>query len=586
MAANPDPTSQADDWLIAACTALRRVFRAGYGLRDLRSDLLAGCVVGIVALPLSMALAIATGVAPQYGLYTAIVAGAIIAILGGSPVQVSGPTAAFVVILAPITNAYGMAGLLVATIMAGLMMMVLGFARLGRLIEFVPYPVTTGFTAGIALVIGTLQIRDLLGLEVGKLPDHFIERLWALIHALPTWHWTDTLVGLVTLAVILVTTRYSRRIPGALVAIPLGALLAFALPHVNPEWHAETIQSRFGGIPQTPPTFVIPWLLQDPMHEPLPLTWEAVQGLVLSAFAIAMLGAIESLLSAVVAAGMSGTEHDPDSELVAQGTGNIVAPFFGGFAATGALARTAANVRSGARSPLAAVFHAVFLLGAILVAAPLLGYVPMASMAALLVVVAWNMSEARHVVHTLHVAPFGDKLVLVLCLFLTVVFDMAVAVTVGVVLAALIFMQRMARLTGVQLVEEHHAALGPLPPHVLVYEISGPLFFGAAQRAMSILKRVDHNVSVVVLDLRSVPVLDHSGLVALESTLGKLHATHIYTIVAGLQSQPMALLSKAGWSNREWLSFYPSFEEGLSIAKTLGELLPPALRTPPVRRPG
>ncbi len=584
MAANPGPDPDVDLWPIAACSALRRVFKSGYTLGDLRSDLIAGSVVGIVALPLSMALAIATGVPPQYGLYTAIIAGAIIAILGGSPVQVSGPTAAFVVILAPITSQYGMAGLLVATIMAGLMMMVLGFARLGRLIEFVPYPVTTGFTAGIAIVIGTLQIRDFLGLEVGKLPDHFIERLLAIVRALPTWHWTDALVGAVTLAAILVVTRYARKIPGAMVGIPLGALLAVGLAQINPDWHAETIQSRFGGIPQTPPTFIIPWLIEDPTHEPLPLTWDAVKGLVLSAFAIAMLGAIESLLSAVVAAGMSGTEHDPDAELAAQGTGNIIAPFFGGFAATGALARTAANVRNGAKSPIAAVFHATFLLVTILLAAPLLAYVPMASMAALLMVVAWNMSEARHAVHALRVAPKGDKLVLVLCLGLTVIFDMAVAVTVGVVLAALIFMQRMARLTGVQLVEEHHAAIGPLPPHVLVYEISGPLFFGAAQRAMSILKRVDHNVSVVVLDLRSVPVLDQTGLVALESTLGKLHQSHIYTIVAGLQQQPMSLLAKAGWGNREWLSFYPSFEEGLSIAKTLGDLLPPAVREGTPRR--
>ncbi len=579
MSSEPKTSSPPRERPLRIASALRGVLASGYSAADLRRDVVAGCTVGIVALPLSMALAIATGAPPQYGLYTAIVAGTVVALLGGSAVQVTGPTAAFVVILAPITAQYGMPGLLVATIIAGLILLVLGLARLGSWIEFVPYPVTTGFTAGIAVVIATLQLRDLLGLHVESLPDHYIDRVLALWRALPSWRWVDALVGAVTLATLVLTTRLTRHVPAALVAIPLGALLALALQAANPDWSAETIQSRFGGVPQVPPALVVPWTVQDPSHGPLPFNWDAVRGLALSGLAIALLGAIESLLSAVVASGISGTEHDPDAELVAQGVGNIVAPFFGGFAATGAIARTAANIRAGARSPLAAVVHAMFLLGAIVVAAPVLAYIPMASMAALLILVAWNMAELRHFVHTLHVAPSGDRFLLLLCFGLTVVFDMTVAVTVGVVLAALMFMSRMAGQTGIQMVAEHHAIPGgPLPPHVLVYEVRGPLFFGAAQRAVSVLKRIDRELSVVVLDVRSVPVLDQTGLVSLESALAKLHATHVYTIVAGVQPQPMALMARAGWGNREWLSFCTSFDEAIGIARTLGELLPPAIK--------
>ncbi len=558
---------------LRAAAALRRTLRAGYRLADLRADALAGLVVGLIALPLSMALAIATGVPPQHGLYTAIVAGTVAALLGGSPVQVTGPTAAFVVVLAPLATQFGLVGLMLATAFAGGLLVLMGVARLGRLIEFVPFPVTTGFTAGIAIVIATLQTRDLLGLRVEHMPDHFLERVATLVQAGPTARWPDMAVGALTLVALFLLPRVVRRFPAPLIALPLGVMLALLLSHSG--YPCETIQSRFHGIPQSPPVPLWPWAFDGPPAGTQPLTPDALRPLLLASVTIALLGAIESLLSAVVGAGMSGQEHDPDAELIAQGAANLVAPFFGGFAATGAIARTATNIRSGARSPLAAVFHSVFLLVGVLVAAPWLGYLPMASMAALLVVVAWNMSEVRHVVHMLRVAPRSDNLIMLTCLGLTVLFDMTVAVTVGVALAALLFMQRMAELTGVRLVTQMPTPLArPLPPGILVYEVAGPLFFGAAQRAMNAIKAVDRSVAVVVLDLRAVPVMDATGLVNLESALRKLHDAQIYTIIAGIQDQPLALLARAGWKHRDWLSVYRSFEHGIETACNLAHLLP------------
>ncbi len=561
--------------------AIRETFQKGYTFRDVRADLLAGLVVGVVALPLSMALAIATGVPPQYGLYTAIVGGAAIAILGGSRVQVSGPTAAFVVILAPISAKFGLAGLCMATVIAGLIMMIMGAAGLGKLMEFVPYPVTTGFTAGIAIVIATLQLRDFLGLTVEHMPDHYIERVIALARAGHTLRWQDLSIGLLTLAILIGLPRLTRRVPAPLVALPAAAALAALLSHVVPGFSVVTIATRFGGVPQLPPQPVLPWLLAGPDGNPLILDMELFRALLLPAVAIAMLGSIESLLSAVVADGMAGTKHDPDAELLAQGAGNILAPFFGGFAATGAIARTATNIRSGARSPLSAVFHSAFVLATVLVLAPALGYLPMTSLAALLLIVAWNMSELRHVFHVTRVAPRGDVIVLFTCLLLTVIFDMTISVTAGVLLAALMFMRRMAELTQTKLIEEAHAALPePLPAGVLLYEVAGPLFFGAAQKAMSALKTVEGEISVVVLDLRSVPVMDATGLVNLEGALDRLHKSHIYTIIAGIQDQPLGLLARAGWKHRDWLSIYRSFEHGVEMARHMALLITPGTKQP------
>lgn len=549
--------------------ALRERFARGYGWGDFRCDLMSGIVVGVVALPLSMALAIASGVEPKYGLYTAIVAGSVIALLGGSQVQVSGPTAAFVVILAPIAAAHGLTGLLIASMLAGVMLILMGVARLGRFMEFVPYPVTAGFTCGIAIVIATLQLKDFLGLNIaGKMPEHYFEKVGVLFNHLWTFRLPDLGLGLGTLGLLVGLPYVFKRVPSPLIALPLAAVAALLLQNVDPNLGVSTIQSRFGGIPQMLPMPILPWAPPD--SQAFEWSFDHVRDMMSAAFAIAMLGAIESLLSAVVSDGMAGTKHNPDSELVAQGIGNIAAPFFGGFAATGAIARTATNVRSGAQSPLAAVMHAVFVLAAVLALAPLLGYLPMAALAALLLLVAWRMSEIRHVIHTLRVAPRHDVLVLLTCLSLTVIFDMVVSVTVGVVLAALLFMQRMADLTGAQVISERHSEIGePLPSGVLVYEVRGPLFFGAAQKAMSALASIgERGVSVVVLDLRSVPVMDATGLVSLESALGKLHQGKIFTIIAGVQRDPLHLMARAGWKDRrEWLAIYASFEDGMALAR-------------------
>jgi SulP family sulfate permease len=550
-------------------TALRNALSHGYSRKDLRSDLLAGVVVGIVALPLSMALAVASGVAPQYGLYTAIVAGGVIAALGGSMVQVSGPTAAFVVLLAPISARFGLGGLILAGLMAGILLVIMGAARLGGLIQFVPYPVTTGFTAGIAVVIATLQLKDFFGLTVAKMPDHYLGKVEALAAALPTARWPDLAIGLFTLAVLILWPRVTRKVPAPLIALGLAGIVAALLSRFIPGFEVATILSRFhAGIPQLPPQPGLPWHLPGPDGRPLVLSFELIRELIPSAFAIAMLGAIESLLSAVVADGMTGGSHDPDAELVAQGVGNIVAPFFGGIAATGALARTATNIRSGARSPLAGIFHSLFVLAAVLLLAPVLNHLPMASLAALLLIVAWNMSEAKHFAHAMRVAPRSDVLILLTCFSLTVIFDMVVSVTVGVLLAALLFMRRMAEVSNVRLVSQHPIAKEGIPKDVLIYEVAGPLFFGAAQKAMSALQRVPTGIKVVVLDLTSVPVIDATGLVSLESAVSRLRQLGIFTVLGGVQEQPLRVLDKSNLrAHRDRFSVHQTMAGALAVAR-------------------
>src|SRR5437868_14606847 len=478
--------------------ALRAVLREGYSKADLRADVLAGLVVGVVALPLSMALAIAVGVPPQYGLYTSIVAGIVVPLLGGSRFQVTGPTAAFVVILAPIVSRFGIAGLLVAGVMAGLLLAAMGLLRLGKLIQFIPHPVTAGFTAGIGTVIAVLQVKDLLALRPTRAPEHFIERVQALFEARSTASGAELLVGLLTLAILVALPRITRRVPAPLVALPVAAVLAlllhrfgFDVATIGSRFHAVVDGETVAGIPRLPPLPVRPWEVVMPGGAPLPLELATLRALFPSAIAIALLGAIESLLSAVVADGMAGTRHDPDAELLALGVGNVVCPFFGGIAATGAIARTATGVRYGSRSPISTMVHALVVLAAVLLLAPLISYLPMAALAALLLLVAWNMSEAKHFFHMVRVAPKSDVAVLLTCYFLTVVFDMVVAVTAGMVLAAFLFMRRMAEVATVPLAagENPHLKL-KLPRGTVLYEVNGPLFFGAAEMAMDAFKAI------------------------------------------------------------------------------------------------
>ncbi|MBI4749485.1 MAG: C4-dicarboxylic acid transporter DauA [Acidobacteria bacterium] len=558
--------------------ALREAFRAGYSASDFRADALAGIIVGIVALPLSMALAIASGVAPQHGLYTAIVAGTIIAVLGGSRTQISGPTAAFVVVLAPISAKFGLGGLLLASLMAGVMLTIFGVMRLGKFIEYVPYPVTTGFTSGIAVVIATLQFKDFLGLSVPHMPDEYLERVEILVLALPTTRWEDFVIGILTLTLLLVWPRLTKRIPAPLVALVVAALSAFLLRKYIPGFDVATIGSRFSyeidglkqaGIPRLPPLPALPWNFPGADGKPLVVTFHLIHELFPSACAIAMLGAIESLLSAVVADGMAGTQHDPDAELFAQGLGNMLSPFFGGFAATGAIARTATNIRAGGRSPIAAIVHALFVLLAVLMLAPVVAMLPMAALAALLLIVAWNMSEAKHFVHLLKVAPRSDVVVMLVCFLLTVVFDMVVGVSAGMVLASFLFMHWMARISNVQLIEDYHPTLRePLPKGTILYEIAGPLFFGAAQKAMATITEVADGTRTIILNIQSVPVMDATGLVNLQSLLDRLLDEKIYVIITGIQPQPATVLARARVRKKpRQLELCKKLETAVALAK-------------------
>jgi sulfate permease, SulP family len=553
--------------------ALRRSLAAGYGWPTLRADVLAGIVVGVVALPLSMALAIASGVPPQHGLYTAIVGGIVAALAGGSKFQVTGPTAAFVVILAPIVEHHGLPGLLTAGLLAGVLLTVMGFARLGRFVEFIPYPVTTGFTAGIATVIAGLQLKDLLGLRVEHMPDAFLLKLASLWEARGSASLAEVAVGAGTLALLVLSPRAIRRIPAPLVALSVvgGVVWLLGLPvdTLGTRFHTSLGGRTFSGIPPFPPTLHVPWGSEA-------LTFDLVRTLLPSAFAIAMLGAIESLLSAVIADGMTGKRHDPDAELVGQGLANVVAPLFGGIAATGALARTATNVRSGARSPLASVVHALVVLASVLLLAPVMAHLPMASLAALLLLVAWNMAEIRHVRHMIRVAPRSDVFVLATCYVLTVAFDMVLAVSVGVVLAAFLFMNRMAEITRSRVLQEIDGETDyELLPGVALYQIRGALFFGAAKNAMSALGAIGEKIKVVVIGLGQVPVIDATGLVALESALDQLQRNRKFCIIAGPLPEPRGIFERAELDARlDHVIFADDMDQALGMARDLVVLNP------------
>jgi len=540
--------------MIAA--AMVEAWRQGYQFADLRKDAVAGITVGIVAIPLAMALAIASGVPPQHGLYTAIIAGVVIALAGGSRVNVSGPTAAFVVILLPVTQQFGLGGLLLATILSGLILIAMGLARMGKLIRYIPYPVTTGFTAGIAVVIAILQIRDFLGLQIERPTGHFSEKMIAIFTALPSARLADLAIALLTLAILAYWPRLKLAVPGHLVALITATVAAWAGGHWLDGFQVETIGSRFhylidgiagDGIPPLAPHWLWPWQLPGADGQTLEISLSLVRDLIGPAFAIAMLAAIESLLCAVVADGLTAGRHNPNAELIGQGLGNVIVPFFGGITATAAIARTATNIRSGARSPLAAVIHSLTILFAVLLFAELLAYVPMAALAAFLMVVAWNMSEARHFAHIVKVAPKSDVLVLLTCFGLTVVFDMVIAVGVGLVLASMLFIRRMSELTGTLALDgESQQRHRQLPAHIAAYDINGPLFFGAAETAMSVLQKVRSDIEAVVIDMEDVPMIDMTGLVALESLLGKLEKNGVLVVLSSLSAPLADALERGG----------------------------------------
>lgn len=549
-------------------SALRQSFAEGYTLQSLRGDISAGLTIGIIAIPLAMALAIAVGVPPQHGLYTVLIGGSLIALTGGSRFNVSGPTAAFVVILLPITQEYGVGGLLLCTSMAGVILISMGVLRAGALLQFIPYPVTIGFTAGIGVVIATLQIKDAFGLSNIEPAANYIEQISVLAQAMPSLQLGDTLVAAITLMILIVWPRFVPKIPGHLVALAVGSLIGLAL--TNADISVATIGDRFSydvdgvshpGIPPFLPSFMWPWELAGPNGQPLVLSFELIRQLLAPAFAIAMLGAIESLLCAVVSDGMAGTKHDPNGELLGQGLGNIVAPMFGGITATAAIARSAANVRAGAYSPIAAIIHAGVVLLAMVFLAPMFSHLPMAALAALLLMVAWNMSEPKHVIHSLRISPRNDVMVLLTCLILTVLFDMVLAVGVGLLLAAGLFIKSMSNLTDTSSVTLDDQDYADLPDSVSAYAIRGPLFFGAAEKALSVLRKFNPEIRVVIIDLRAVPMLDMTALAALSNVLTDYHKNDIGIIFLGASSRVRHKMRRAGLGlSHDKISYVPNFK--------------------------
>ena len=557
------------------CHALREVLAEGYNANKLSKDLLAGLTVGIIAIPLAMALAIASGVAPQYGLYTAIIAGFIIALTGGSRYSISGPTAAFVVILYPVAMKYGLSGLLLATVLSGVLLLLMAAFRLGRLIEYIPEPVTLGFTSGIAVVIATLQINDFFGLKLTGLPEHYAEKVALLAQHLPQLSPASLAVALVTLGVMLLWPKLKIPLPAHLPALFIGTLLALLLLQFG--FELDTIGSRFSysaadgnpgsGIPPYLPYFDWPWLRPGPDGELLGFSWQLLKDLLAAAFAMAMLGAIESLLCAVVLDGMSGRRHSANSELLGQGIGNIITPFFGGITATAALARSAANYKAGAQSPLSAMVHALVLLLALVLLAPVLSYLPMAALAALLVMVAWNMSEAPKALHLLKTAPRSDIWVFITCFSLTVLFDMVIAITTGILLATVLFVKEIAQMSKVTDISNQRKQVEQaLPDGWQVLKISGPLFFAAADRIFADIARLSEQSHGLVLYMDGVPLLDAGGLAALNKLISKCQHNNTELVIADLQFQPLKTLAKAGVQPIPGrLTFYPTLREALDM---------------------
>ena len=514
---------------------------SGYTARQFTQDLIAGFTVGLVALPLAMAFAIASGVPPQAGLYTAVVAGFLISALGGSRTQIGGPTGAFVVIVAGIVVKFGLGGLALVGTMAGILLLLMGFTGLGTAVKYIPRPVTIGFTNGIALLIASTQIKDFLGERTPPVPSEFPARIGMLLHDVGTARWQTVAVAATSLAIILLWPRLTKRVPGSIVALLLSTLVVagFHLP-------IETIGSKFGGIPQGFPHFALPSFQAAHILPLLP-----------SAFTVALLAAVESLLSAVVADGMSGDHHNSNVELVAQGVANIVSPLFGGIPATGAIARTATNIRSGALTPVAGMVHALTLLAILLVAAPLARFVPLATLAAVLFVVAYNMGEWREIGSIVRLSK-TDIAVWITTFALTVLADLTVAVGVGMALAALLYIYRIAETTTVEAVTPEYLEDGQahilqdkdIPSNVTILRIHGPFLFGATEKLADATKNLAKLGDVVILRLRNMTALDATGIHALEQFSERLHKTGKTLLLCGARNQPSQLISRSDFLKR------------------------------------
>jgi sulfate permease, SulP family len=521
-----------DRWLPKSVLCLR-----DYNLNKFSKDVIAGITVGLVALPLAMAFAIASGLTPQAGIYCAVVTGFLISALGGSKTQIGGPTGAFVVVVSGIVVAHGIDGLFMCTMMAGVLLVVLGATSMGTAVKFIPRPVVVGFTNGIAVLIASTQIKDFFGLQLAKVPGEFWLRMKALAASSPTWSARATLLAVCTVAVMLLCRAFSNRIPGPIVAM-LGATVAVYLLKLP----VETIGTRFvGGIPSGLPHLVIP-------H------WHArlVTGLLGPAFTVAMLGAIESLMSAVVSDRMSNDRHNPNVELIGQGVANIVSPMFGGLPATGAIARTATNIRAGAQSPIAGIIHALTLLCVLLFAAPLASYIPMAALAGILLIVAYNMGEWREIPQLLKLTK-TDISVWLVTFGLTVFADLTVAVEAGMILAALLFITRVANTTTVSQVTDEYIEDGrihilqdkDIPYYATIFRIHGPFLFGATDKISAITEKMHELPPVVIMRLRNMTAIDATGIFALEEIAKQLHASGRTLILCGAREQPAELMHQA-----------------------------------------
>jgi len=518
-------------WAPASLLALR-----GYSLSTFLHDLSAGVTVGLVALPLAMAFAIASGLTPQAGIYCAIVTGFLISLLGGSRYQIGGPTGAFVVVVAGIVVEFGVSGLYMVTMMAGVLLVILGVTGAGAAVKYLPRPVVIGFTNGIAVLIASTQIRDFFGLQIERVPSEFAERVRALAAHASTISPAATLLAVVSLAAILILRKLAPRVPGTIIAL-LGGTAAAALLGLD----VDTIGSRFGGIPAGLPSPVFP-------------TFEAalIPALLRPAFTVAALGAIESLMSAVVADRMGNDRHNPNVELIGQGVANIVSPIFGGLPATGAIARTATNIRSGARTPVSGMTHAVVLLVVLIAAAPLAGYIPMAVLAAILFIVSYNMGEWHEIPQLLKMTK-TDISVWIVTFALTVFADLTVAVEVGMMLAAVLYIRRVSATTTVSMVTSEYIESGrahtlqdkDIPPYVAIFRIHGPLLFGVTDKVATITDRIEQLPPIVIVRLRNMTAIDATGLKALEEVADRLHASGRALLLCGAREQPAAVMSQA-----------------------------------------
>ena len=543
-------------WVPRSIESLR-----GYTLQQFTQDLIAGLTVGLVALPLAMAFAIASGVPPQAGLYTAVVAGFLISALGGSRTQIGGPTGAFVVIVAGIVVKFGVDGLALVGIMAGVLLLIMGFTGLGTAVKYIPRPVTIGFTNGIALLIASTQIKDFLGLKTPAVPSDFLGRARMLLHYSGTMRWQTIAVATASLAIILLWPRLTRRVPGSIIALLLLTLIAvfFHLP-------IETIGSKFGGIPQGFPHFALPNFRAEHILPLLP-----------SAFTVALLAAVESLLSAVVADGMSGDHHNSNMELVAQGVANIASPLFGGIPATGAIARTATNIRSGALTPLAGMVHALTLLAILLVAAPLARFVPLATLAAVLFVVAYNMGEWREIATILRLSK-TDIAVWLTTFALTVLADLTVAVGVGMALAALLYIYRISETTTVATVTPQYLQDGQahvlqdkdIPTNVTILRIHGPFLFGTTDKLAEATTDLSQFGDIVILRLRNMTALDATGIHALEQFFERLHKVGKALLLCGARDQPSHLIARSDFLKHIGAAnVLPHIQAALTRARTI-----------------